>query len=430
MNSKRKIAVFVSLMFLALGLVFLPTCSGGANLSLEGKVSGKGAGLGQLADAAGGCPNLSNAAAVAQLNFAKEFGLDADAAAKLKSAVKASVELKGISAEIRGELKTACGNLATDLGADPGNSAQSACEAAAQAIEELKAQAGGKFSLELVPPKCSASMEAMGSCAAECDASIDPGTVDIKCEGGELSGQCDAKCTGSCYVEAGAICSGTCRGECTANFKGTCNGECDGKCDGKPTDGAASCKGRCEGSCSATGKGTCKGECRGKCELKGAATCEGACTGKCSVEMTAPRCTGEIQPPEMSAECKAECDARLSADLNCTRPSVGVKFTGVKDAEAAAKLSAALRAHLPAILKVSMGMKGSVIKASGNIKTVAEGVLGSVEEIAKGSAKAAAKVTMCVGKPLKEAVDAAADIQADVEVSVKVQASAGAKVGK
>lgn len=430
MSSKQKIAVFVSWMLLALGLVLVPACSGGVGLSLDGQASAKGAGLAQLANAGGGCPNLSNAMAVANLDFAKEFGLDGDAAAKLKSAVKASVELKGISAKIRGDLKTACGNLATDLGADPGNSAQSACEAAAKAIEEIKAQAGGKFSLELVPPQCSASIEAMGSCAAECDASIDPGSVDIKCEGGELSGQCDAKCTGSCYAEAGANCSGTCRGECTADFRGTCNGECDGKCDGKPTGGAASCKGKCEGACSATGKGTCKGQCKGKCELKGAANCEGTCTGKCSVTMTQPRCTGEIVPPEMSAECKAECDAQLSADLHCTQPSVGAKFTGAKDAEAAAKLSAALRAHLPAILKVSMGMKNSVVKASGNIKTVAEGVLGSVEEIAKGSAKAAAKVTMCVGKPLKAAVEAAADIQADVQVSAEVQASAGAKIGK
>jgi len=422
------LVIVVALAFVA--LTALPQC-GGVNLGLtgSGSGSGSGSGLGDLANAAAGCPNLGSVDAIAKVNFAKEFGLDVKASAKLKSALKASAELEGISKELKAELKTACGGLARDLGADPGNSAKSACNAASKAIGDLKAKAGGKLTLAFVPPKCEASLDIMGKCAADCDASIDPGKVDVKCEGGELSGKCDAQCSGSCSMDAGAVCKGTCSGECTAQFSGECAGECNGKCAGKATNGAASCEGKCEGSCSAGASGSCGGSCKGECKFKAAAKCEGQCTGGCSVEMKAPKCTGDVKPPEMSAECKAECDAKVSGKLECKKPRVTVKISGAADAAAAGKLKAALEANLPGVLKVAIGMKGKLVKAAGSVKTVVEGVKGSIGGMAKGGAGAAARLTACVADPFKGAFDAAASIKANVEVSVDVQASASGSAG-
>jgi hypothetical protein len=436
MKHKRGLLLVLPVVLAGLGLAVLPYC-GGMNLDLDGSGegnasgsgSGGGMGLGDIANAAANCPNLASVSAISRVNFAKEFGVDARAAGRLEAALKASVELKNLSRSVEADLKGACGRLARDLGANPGNNARSACNAAANAIKQLKAKAGGKFKLSIQPPRCAASMDVMGKCAADCDANIKPGKVDVKCEGGKLSGKCDANCSGSCEMNAGASCNGTCEGTCTAGFSGRCDGECEGKCDGSSTRGKASCAGKCEGKCHAGAHGSCTGSCKGECKIKGSARCSGTCTGGCSVKMKAPHCTGEAKPPKMSAECEAECNAKVSAKLKCVPARVAVTFDGAKNMAAAGKLKAALQAHLPAILKVSIGMKNKLVKASRQIKTVVNGVKGSVKAMTSGSANQAARLTTCVANPFKGAFDAATSLQANVKVSVNVQASAKASAG-
>ncbi|PIE05774.1 MAG: hypothetical protein CSA75_03000 [Sorangium cellulosum] len=383
-------------------------------------------GASNLPGAPGNCPDIASAAAIAQVDWKSEFGFEAEGALKIKSALTASVELQGIAAEIEAELKGACTNLANDLGASiEGDSAEAACKAAAKAIGDMKAKAGGSFKLAIVPPTCSASMDAMADCAASCDANIEPGSAEVTCEGGEISGSCAAECSGSCEMSAGATCEGTCEGSCEAGFKGTCNGNCEGKCDGKNSSGE--CAGTCEGKCEGGAKGQCTGTCKGKCELSAAAKCDGSCSGSCSVEMEAPKCSGELKPPEMSADCSAECDAKVSGKLECTPASVSLVARGAADADAAMKLKAALEANLPVVLKVAIGMKDKVVKVAGNVKAVAEGGIDAAKGMAKGGATAAAKVGMCLAAPFTGAIDAAANIQANVDVSVNVQASASAE---
>jgi hypothetical protein len=409
---------------------------GGAESKGKGEGNGQGGGLNlnNLKDAAHdatSCPNLTSAEAVAKLDFKKEFGLDAKASAKVKSALEASYELKAVSVEIDGELKAACSKLAEDLGkpVPKGHDVKAACKAAADAIADLKSKAGGSFSLEVVPPKCAASMDAMTDCAAKCDAEVKPGTVEVECEGGELSGSCEGKCKGKCDVEAGAVCSGTCNGSCEAKFSGTCAGKCDGKCDGKTTAGAAECDGKCEGSCDAGAKGSCKSQCKGECEIKGQASCQGTCTGACDVKMKAPKCTGEAKPPKVTAECKAHCDAKVSARMECTPAHATVKTKGAADAAASKKLAAVLKADLPAILKIAIGMKDKLIKVSGSVKTAVADVQGSLKGLVRDSPAMAAKLTACAEAPFKAAFDAAADIQTSMSASVSVEASASAKAG-
>lgn len=392
---------------------------------------------GKVSEAAAGCPDLASVDAIAQADFSK-LGLDVQGAAKMKTALTASFQLQGFAASIEADLKGACGKLAADLGAQvPADAkAEDTCKAAAKAIGEIKAKAGGSFKLSIKPPACSASVSAMADCSAKCDANVKGPSAQVKCEGGELSGECGAKCEGKCELSAGGQCGGSCNGSCDANFSGECQGKCDGKCDGKATGkaGGADCKGKCEGKCDAGGKGECKGSCKGSCELKGGAECKGTCSGKCSVEMKAPKCTGKVQPPEMSAECKGKCDAEVNAKVDCTPAQVMVKAEGSADAKAAEKLVAALQGNLPAVLKVAIGMKDKAIGVAANVKGVLEGVQGSMSAMVKGGPTAAAKLTACVGGKFTGAFDAAASIQANVNVSVNVQASASAsgeaKAGK
>ena len=386
--------------------------------------------VGDLA-AAGSCPEL-NAEALAAVDFSKEFKLSAEAGAKLKAGVIASIEIKDFAAKIDADLKTACGGIAKDLGATGEfKSGEEACKAAAKAMGDFKAKIGAnaKIALTVKPPVCRADMGVMADCAAKCDAKVSGPSAKVECEPGKLSGTCEAQCEGSCDVEAGAKCEGECSGKCDAQMKGTCSGKCDGKCDGKDSKGA-SCAGTCEGKCDAQVQGECKGKCGGSCKLKAGAKCEGTCSGKCSAEMKAPKCNGEVKPPQMSAECKGQCDAKVSAKAECTPAQVGIAITGAVDAKAAEQFKATIEKNLPIVLKVAIGMAESAPKVAISGKAAVEGVQSSVQEIAASAGASAAmiggRITNCFAGTFKGALDGAASIQANVSVSVDVKASASA----
>jgi len=389
--------------------------------------------MGDLA-AAGSCPEMS-VEGLANLDFAKEFKLSAEAGAKLKAGVLASVEIKDFAAKIDADLKTACGGIAKDLGATGEfKSGEEACKAAAKAMGDFKAKLGAnaKIAITIKAPVCRADMSVMGDCAAKCDASVTGPSAKVECEPGKLSGSCDAQCEGSCDVEAGAACSGECSGKCDAAMKGTCSGKCDGKCDGKDSKGA-SCAGTCDGKCDAQVQGECKGKCGGSCKLKAGAKCEGTCSGKCSAEMKAPKCNGEVKPPKMSAECKGQCDAKVSAKAECTPAAVGISIVGAADADAAGKFKATIEKNLPIVLKVAIGMAESAPKVALSGKAAVEGVQASVTEIAKSAGASAAlvggRIGGCFAGTFKGALDGAASIQANVSVSVDVKASASGSAG-
>ncbi len=383
----------------------------------------------------GSCPaDINDPSAIMQANF----GLQGEMEGKVKAALAAGANLKNLAVEVEADVATACGNLAKDLGASedeiapkeegPGKKAEAACQAAVAALGKVKAAAKGQIKVDVVPPKCSASMNAMAECAGECDANIEPGSAKVECEGGEISGSCEGQCQGECTVEAGAECSGacggTCEGSCEANFSGKCGGNCEGKCDGKDSKGA--CAGTCEGKCDANANGSCGGTCSGKCSAsctaKAQADCKGTCSGGCSVEMKEPKCSGEVKPPEMSAECKASCDAKVSGKVECIPARVAVNISGAADASAATKLKAALQANLPAILKVTLGMKGRLEGAVASVKASIEGV----QAVVKGGGQAALKVGGCLAASLKAQADASVSINVSVQASASASGEAGA----
>lgn len=382
---------------------------------------------GSLIGAAAGCPDISSVQAIARVDWASEFGLEAAAAGQIRAGLQAALELDAFAGQLDADLKAACGGLASELGKGGDfQSSEDACRAASQAVAAVKNRlgAGARLSVAVQPPHCAASVDAMADCLAECDAQLEPGSVEVQCEPGKLAGTCEGQCTGKCELKAAARCQGTCHGSCSASFQGSCDGACNGTCDGKKVDGAA-CSGTCKGSCSAGAEGRCGGQCEGSCELQGAAQCGGTCRGSCSVEMKAPRCEGEMTPPKASAECEARCETNVQANVECTPARVAVIVEGQADARAAADLKAALEKHLPAVLKVAIGMKDQALSVATQGKAVVDGVQATIETV-KAAPEAGARLSACVAAPFKAAIDAAASIRASVDVSVQVQASASA----
>jgi hypothetical protein len=386
--------------------------------------------------APGSCPaNVADADAL----MAANFGLEGELEGKVKASLAAGADLQKIAVDLEAEVATACGNLAKDLGATdadikpksdgPGKKAEAACDAAVKLIGEVKAKAAGKIKVEVKPPVCTASVNAMAECAGKCDATIKPGSAKVTCEGGKLSGKCDAKCEGSCDVEAGAkcegTCGGTCKGDCAADISGKCDGTCNGKCDGK--DSKAKCAGTCEGKCTggkvdATCHGECKGECDATCTMQAKGECKGTCSGSCSAEFKEPKCSGEVKPPQMSAECQAHCNASVNAKLECKPALVTVVASGSADASAAAKLKLAFEKDLPALLKVTLGMKGKLEGIEGSVKASLEGA----KAVVTSSGSAALKVGGCFAESLKAQADATASINVSVKASASASGSASA----
>jgi hypothetical protein len=422
----RKNVLGAALAFGMLVPVLASGCGGSGLGGLAGNVPGVG----------GKCPDLSKPESILAFDFAGNFKLSAQAGAKLKAATAAAVELKGFADQIDADLRAGCGGIAKDLGAGSDfKDGKSACDAAIKGITDAKAKlgAGAKLSVVVKPPRCQADMNAYGDCAGKCDVSATGGHAKVECEPGKLSGKCDASCEGTCDVQAGAKCEGTCSGSCDAEIKGSCSGKCNGKCDGKDSKGAA-CAGTCEGKCEGgTVKAECKGKCGGECKLKASAKCEGTCTGKCTAEFKEPKCNGEITPPKVSADCKAHCDASVSAKMECTPAHVGVVATGAADVKAFETLKATLEKNLPLVLKIAIGIDDRAAKMATNGKAVFEGTMSSMTEIAgSGGGQAALTVgqlTACLGETFKGALNAAGSIKANVNVSVNVSASASGSAG-
>src|SRR5258706_1985888 len=173
-------AKFMALMVLA-SVPMLMDCGAGGMPGV-GKIHGAPA-------MPGSChANIADASAIMSANF----GLQGELEGKVKAALAAGADLQKIAADVEAEVTTACSNLAKDLGADdaslkpkadgPGKKAEAACGAAIKVLGEVKAKLGAnaKVVLDIKPPKCEASMDASMDCAAKCDATFKPGSVEAK----------------------------------------------------------------------------------------------------------------------------------------------------------------------------------------------------------------------------------------------------------
>ena len=285
-------------------------------------------------------------------------------------------------------------------------------EASADIAAEIMAQASlhteAGLEIEVEPAQCRVDAQASIMAQAECDAEFDPGSAMVKCEGScevEASAnvECGADVSVMCTVKAPSVeCSGSCKGSCTvdvaagASCSGTCNGTCDGECSFMNTDGQweGECSGTCEGSCTtefnaeASCDGTCEGECTaeapdGNCEGGIRASCEGSASAMVDCQGS---CDGNVEPPMASAECNASAKANASFNMECTPPSIDVRYqlaVGANvDVEAQARFVAAvenLKVRLPA-LKAKLKKANLVVEAGAELAgSATAGVQGVVQ---------------------------------------------------
>ncbi len=337
-------------------------------------------------------------------------GCDFVLEARVKAFQGAVAALVKVSGEVTASIGVACANMAEDIdGTRPAiadetaptdDEVSAACDAASAAISG-SITASGSITIQVVGGKCEVNASAQFSCEADCsvDASCDPGSVEVRCSPGELSGECSAECSGSCTVETGSIeCEGGCSGECS----GTCSGSCSAM------DGAGNCAGKCEGSCT--------GSCTGTCEVVApSASCSGSCKGGCSVEVTAPSCEAKLEPPscDLDADCSAGCEGEASLSAECTPPSIKI--------EGNVELVATLEANLPAIFLLFEVQGALIVDAAvdiaGKAVGVAEGVIND------------AGCALTFGASLAGEFSAAAEASVSVSVSVDASASASGSTG-
>jgi modification target Cys-rich repeat protein len=320
---------------------------------------------------------------------------------------------------------------------------------------DIDANASGGLQINYAPPRCEANVsvavEAQAKCEvkAECDVTVDPGSVEVVCDG-TCEGSCSGECTGGfeCDLKAGGTCEGECKGSCeleaAAECKGTCHGSCSGSCSAHDS----------EGECT----GTCDGECTGTCELAVAAECEGTCTGSCKVEAEAdcegeaPKCSGSCEgtcsgsckgsatPPsvmgecEASADCRAQAKAQASASVECTPPSleVGFEFTGEASAHAAflARIGE-LKVRGVAILRgfakyqalITGKVEGQVVFNPAPVAVVMDSMEAVIQAGTDGSlfADIPKGRIVCVGKELPASVELLSDISTKATANLSAQ---------
>jgi hypothetical protein len=386
------------------------------------------------------CSSVTDAqSAVCCTEFKAGATIDANigGSAQAQVAVQAVADFQGIASAAITDLTTACRGMAAELDATkaeldpidaqaPGAEQMKAyCTLAVKAIGTFKAKAGGTLTVNVVPPKCEASVSAKGGCQAKCDVS---GKCDLKanppqCTGGSLQ----VACKGECKAKAGVAlkcegkCSAECKGSCSGQAGGVqCSGKCEGTCKGAAQGGTGTgitadgkCDGTCEGKCEVTAPGvTCTGSCNGECggSCTGSAEASVKCDGECTADFEPLKCEGgKLEGGcKVDAKCDANCDASVSAKAECTPPEITVTFSGAADIQAAGKLQAVFEANLGVVYAFQARLE-AMAKLTGTIT---------------GNADAVAEIkASCIPAVIAAAVAAAGDVQASVSATGSIVGS-------
>ena len=329
-----------------------------------------------------------------------DFGTN-NQAAKLEAFFLATARFHQAAFEAHDQMMTACRNTGLALGmteTELSGDLREVCTAANDRLaSELAAlRASYTVRVEAQPPHCEISVEAYGQCMAQCEAQVDPGEVQITCEGGEIRGQCDAQCQGSCAVDVAGQCSGTCEGACA----GTCSAYA------------------ADGSCA----GSCDGDCQGRCVVSAQASCQGECRGGCSVEYREPYCTGRVRRPSASARCRASCDARIEAEARCTPGQANIAIEGGLDAEQQARLARVQRAMREGVSAI-LGLRERVQRLQ---QSGAE-IVRLAPEIPQAAMAVSLGAVACATTAAAAMAEASASLTVSVEVSVSFSASVNAR---
>lgn len=302
-----------------------------------------------------------------------DFGASASAR-KLESFMSASVAFMGAAQDLHGVLLDACQDIGHRLGVPDAQMAlpsgepdvRTACASASAALraelQDLRVQAKLDVQVEATPPHCDISVDAYAQCAASCDANVDPGKLELQCEGGEIVGRCGGSCQGDCQVEGRWV--------------------------------------------------------------AGQARCEGLCRGECSVAFEEPRCTGTMRPPKVEAECEAACNARLDAEARCTPGKAQVLVRGSVDSnleERVTRVRGAIEGAGGAVLATRAKLERLV--GSGKLMLrAADDIPQAVGEIGVSAAACAAESAAGI---INASASISVSFEASVSVSGAISGSAG-----
>lgn len=347
---------------------------------------------------------------------------EANAAAKRVTAfLGAAAQFTNAAYELQASLVDTCKRIGGELGmssAELTGDVRSVCNAVRDKLRAEMSAVGSGVQIQVVstPPRCEVSVDAYAQCAASCDVNVQPGELEVQCEGGEIVGHCSGQCQGSCAVEVEGQCSGRCDGHCAAGCTGECHGTCEGTCSA--TDASGECHGRCDGTCHGTCTAGCQGTCEGTCWVEGQASCQGDCRGGCSVAYERPRCETDYTPPQIDADCHAACDARLQATAECQPGEVEVRVAG--DVAGAEDRVARLRAAF-----AHFGQLRVIKEKARRVRDAGQELVAAARRL-RGASQAGLEAMACVAEAAAVIPDAAASVSVSVEVSVSVSASATA----
>jgi hypothetical protein len=313
----------------------------------------------------------------------------------VRTFMQASADLTVAADDLKSNVLQACANVATDLGAPDtwsefgdGNDAISnqngtgACDTAARRAEDILVNAGqinANVAIAVSRGECHLDFGAQAACDANCaaNASCQPGTVETRCEPGDLSVICNAQC------QAGADCVG--RPELPANCMGKCESECVGQChgdcishDGRKTHDDPNCNGKCSSGCNGICRGRCKVDNPEGVQCGTSVRCEGGCTA----QATDPICTSEFTPPQctVDATCHAACTAEVEKNATCDPPIVNV-FAQVDASPDVQKLVNTLEANLPTLINGAEVHGRLVLSATKSLATSGESISARVGDL-------------------------------------------------
>ena len=337
-----------------------------------------------------------------------DFGANASAQ-RFEAFMAATYEFDRSARDLQRTLLDACREMgqrlempAAQLAGDGPEGTRAVCNAVStQLRQEMAAiRQGSEVRAEMrsQPPRCEARFDVYAECAARCDVNVEPGQVEMVCTGGELRGGCSGSCSGRCAVDASARC------------EGRCEGMCDGTCSATAADG--SCAGQCDGTC------------RGQCVAEVSGQCQGECRGECSVEWERPRCTGEMRPPQVSAECRAACDAQVNAQVECQPGRAELVVTGGMDAEAEARA-----ARVREAIAIGMGTVITVRERVQRLNASGREVVSRMRELPSAIRTLGVTAAACSTAALANFQQSMSSVSVTLEVSVSVSASASASAG-
>jgi hypothetical protein len=380
------------------------------------------------------CPDPSDPAALADADWSGDFSLTDEEARTLTRALTAAAGVQALSTKLDTDLRTACTGIARELGlkAD-GDGIEPACAAAVRAINESRVRLGGaaRYSVAYVAPRCALPERAITGCLKRCGAGEGAGgesssapRARLECPTPASSGVCDGICSGNCDVAEGMVCDGHCYGGCDWGFHGWCDGTCVGSCNGRRAHGI--CNGRCVGQCNGVVKqGSCRGRCLGPCDLRHPVSCAGTCSGRCAGTWKNLQCESVPRTAGVDAACAASCDADLSPAASCSNARVTVTIDHTHHVARAKRLAIALERYLPAILRVSVGMKARAAAATRS----AQAALSASDDLmssADSRGEAGAALSSCASGPLRTGLAAIGSVNVSIRVAIEVKTATDA----